>query len=128
MKKYIRSSEDEDLMYDPYQGHTYLISGDDGKHKPRIQYANDPEEAIYYWFRIGKTHKFNTSIMTKLRSDAIKLCEAGSEDFLMSMYETYGCPYKIDYMIDACKEQVAKGCKYFYENEFGDQVHPFDIG
>jgi len=128
MKRYIRSGEYSDEMYDPYHGHSYLISGDDGIHKYRSQYADDPEEAIYYWFRIGKVHKFNTSIMTKTRSDAVRLCEAGTEEYLTKLYETYGCPYKIDYMINACKEQVANGCKHFYENEFGDQVHPFDIG
>lgn len=129
MKYYVRSSEtvtdDEYSVFDPYNGKRYFVSGDGSS---TIRCFNDPVAAIKHWFRIVGKSGLSASIMAKKRSDAIDICKAGTDELLTELYNKYRCPYKLQFLIDACKKQVADGCKYFYENEFGDQVHPFDVG
>lgn len=120
-KSYVRSSE-----YSPYNGKTYFISNDN-----EIKYCDDPKTAIKYWFQLLAKDKsrMGTAINTEFRKNAIAVCEAATPEYLTSLYEKYGCPYKLDYLIDEAKKQVANGCKYFYEAEgFGDMIHPFSVG
>lgn len=123
MKRYIKTSE-----YDMYDGHRYYISGEDPRGQMFDAMEDDPVEAIEAWFRIGRKCKMNTAITTQTRDSAIKLVEAATPELLERLYSRYGCPTKLDYLIEACERQVARQCSSFYENEFGDQVHPFDVG
>lgn len=128
MKKYIKSYtevEDEwDVAYDPYNGRRYRIHGGYSD----TEYTDDPYEAIRIWFEIGERHPGDTCIMCLTRDAACAVVMEGTEDYLTKLYNRYRCPYKLEYLIDECDKAFENGCKYFYENEFGDQVHPFSVG
>lgn len=128
MKRWIHNAEDVDDFdeYDPYHGHAYRIAGGLSDSK----FEDDPVRAITQWFRLGKKYPMDTAIMAKTKSDAVKLCKAATADLLDSLNAKYGCPYKIDYLIDEAAKKVADGQKYFHEDKYGygDQVHPFGVG
>lgn len=130
MYRVIRASEDyeEDDLFDPFDGRIYMIFGSDSHGNLLNEFTNDPVVAIEQWFKISKKFPTNTYIQCRKRSDAIKLCEAAEPDYIQKLYNKYKNPYKLDYLIDAVKKQVDNKCKYFYENEYGDMIHPFDLG
>lgn len=90
----------------------------------------DPARAIEKWFDVGAKHRTGTAITAMKRSDAIALVTWASEhkDKIEEWYEEYGCPYKLDYLLKAIDNQVKRKCMTFSESEFGDMVHPFDVG
>lgn len=127
MKIYIKSSSD---VYDPFRGHTYLIEASDGLSDSDGSYADDPEKAIQDWFKLNSKQQYSTNvaILCKTKQDALNLVSAGTEDYLTDMWNKYGCPYKLDQLIQSCKNQQENGCRFFHEHEYGDMVFPFDVG
>ena len=127
MKRYIKFSTDVDdawASYDPFNGKKYRIFGGYSDTK----WTNDPYEAIKFWFQIGKKHPGDTCIMCKTKADAIEVVMEGTPEYLTELYSQYKCPYKLEYLIEECDKAFENGCRSFYENEYGDQVHPFSVG
>ena len=126
MKRYVRAAEE--FGFDPFDGHRYLISGEDSRGQLYSVVEDKPKLAIDAWFRIGRRCKINTSIMTQTRKNAIDLVNTATADLLEACESMYGCAYNLDYLINACEKQVLSKCANFHESELGDQVHPFDVG
>lgn len=122
MYRVIKASDD--WGYDPYNGKTYRVSGGYSTTK----WTNDPVTAIKYWFMIGQKHSGDTCIQCRTRDAALAICQAATEDLLTTLWNKYRCPYKLEYLVESAQKKVQDGCKWFHESDFGDQVHPFDIG
>lgn len=124
MFRVIRATDEFDDEYEEgyVEKKTYTVFGGYSG-----QSTNDPVEAIRLWFVIGQTHKMDTYISCIRKADAIKLCQAATEEVLTKFYNKYKCPYKLDYLIEAAKKQVANRCAGFYE-KWGDQISPFCVG
>lgn len=128
MKRWIHANDDietgdiaEDYIY---RGKKYRVSSGYSNTK----WTNNPEQAIKYWYMFQKKDPMDCSIMTRTKEDALALVKAGSASFLTALDEKFGCPYKLDYMIDECAKKVADGCKWFHDSQYGDTVHPFGVG
>lgn len=125
-----------DSAFDPFNGKTYRVHG--GYHDTR--YTDSPKLAIRYWYQMQAKHPEDVAIMCKTREQAVELCTAATEDYIYALDEKYGkgphpdgyrekgCPYMPQYLVDEAAKEVANGQKYFYENDFGDSVHPFGVG
>lgn len=124
MKRWIHASEDND-SYDPFANGIYRVMGG-----YETRSFDDPVKAIEMWFRFQRKNPQDVMIMSKTRQQAVDLCRAATADLLTSLADKYGCPYKVDYLINEAAEKVADGQKYFYENDYGygDQIHPFSVG
>ena len=90
--------------------------------------TDDPRKAIELWFRIGQKFPSCTDLMTATKSDACKLLEEATPEYLTELYGKYKCPYKLDYLIDSVSSSLSRGCGSFYESEFGDSIYPFSCG
>lgn len=138
MKRWIHAVTEEDPEveeaweeYDPFHGAIYCINGISGlTGRGGMKYTNMPKVAIEDWFKMQKAAPMDVAISCRKRSDAVALTQwaVDNEDIVRSFADKYGCPYKIDWIIDECKKKVADGQRYFYENEYGDSIHPFGIG
>lgn len=119
------NDDDDYEEYDPFHGHRYIITGGYNS-----VYEDDPKKAITKWYKMGEKDPMDTAILAKYRKDAVDLCKSATADLLTKLDKKYTCPYKLDFMIEAAAKQVERGCKTFYENDYGygDQVHPFDAG
>lgn len=124
MYRVIKASEDyEDEELQEYVPKRYEVTGD--RH---YRDTDSPIEAIKLWFQFGSKDPGGACIMCKKRSDAVELCGNATADLLTSLYSKYKCPYKLEYLIQSAQDQVDRGCKYFYETKYGDQVDPFSVG
>ena len=126
---YIRSDSDVDEAwdsYDPYNGHIYRIDGGYGQTK----YTDYPKNALEYWFRMQQKNPADVSVMTRKRSDALKLVDyvANNPKIIYDLGKKFKCPYKLDYLVNESEKKAADGCKWFREGEFGDSIHPFGVG
>lgn len=120
--------EDEEFVYEDWPYKTYeVFGGYSGSNLDRKD-TDDPVEAITLWFKFSKTHRSDTSISCVKREDALRLCQAATPELLTTLWNKYKSPYKLDFLIDACQRQVARGCSGFYEHSFGNMVFPFDVG
>ena len=133
MKRYVHASTEEELetddmwdRYDPYDGKTYFISDTRGT----IKKTSDPKAAIEYWCQMQRKCPTCADIQTKKRADAVKLTDfvVANPDFIYEMAEKYRIPYKPDWIVSESEKKSADGQKYFYENEYGDSIHPFGVG
>lgn len=90
----------------------------------------DPAKAIEQWFKLGAKHRSGTAITAKKKADAIVLVTWANEnkDKITEWHAKYKCPYKLESILDGIANQVRRKCSSFYEGEFGDMVHPFDVG
>ena len=92
-------------------------------------YTDDPALALKHWFIVNKRYPTCAAIIAKTRADAITLMDAAKDKYLEELYKEYPCPqYDLDMLKSLVKKEIANGCKYFYQSEFGDQVGPFSYG
>ena len=119
--------DDEDDEWNPFYGGIYRVDGGPGY---TTIFDNDPADAIKHWFMAQKSSPTDVAISCKTRQQAIELCKAATPEMLTRLYDKYPVPYKLDYLIDESQKQVDKGCKYFYEGDYGygDTIHPFGVG
>ena len=131
MKKVIYTSYREDPeiteewdRWTPYSGGTYRVSyGYDSMN------TNSPRTAISTWFRMQKKYPQDVQIMCQNKEDAIRLNKAATPEFLAELNSKYYCPYKLEYLISESAKEVEEGQPYFhYYEDFGDSIHPFDLG
>lgn len=131
--KQIKASMEEDPEvteawdnYDPYSGKIYLISDTRGN----VKKTDYPKNAIEYWAKMQVKDPMSVDIQTKKKVDAIKLTDfvANNPEFIYNLAEKYKLPYKPQYLISESEKKSADGQKYFYENEWGDSIHPFGVG
>lgn len=123
MKRLIRASEEEDWEWKPFAKGTYCVSGD-----YQVKYTDNPKVAIRWWYQLQKKDPMNVAISCLTKEQAIELCKAATEDLIYDLSSKYKCTYKPDWIIDEAARKVADGQKYFYENEYGDTIHPFGVG
>ncbi len=122
MKRYIRSNEIDE--WNPFSGGRYRISGgyDD------MEVTDDPKKAIKTWFRFNKKDPTNVAIFTDTKSNALDLLEVATPEYLTKLHDQFGCPYKLDYLINEVQNKIDDGCKWFHEGYMGDSIHPFSVG
>ena len=112
---------------------TYMVSGKDSA---GTLTTSDPAKAIERWFKLCKASPTMTTINTARRADAVRLVKWAEDhlDKIAEWHEKYKCNYKLDYLQNEIKKQVANGCRFFYEDKRataaweGDQIHPFSAG
>lgn len=67
--------------------------------------------------------------MCQTKQAALALCKVATAEHLTTLYNQYpGNPYKLEYLIAEVEKALANGQKYFHEDEYGNQIHPFDFG
>ena len=120
MKRVITSRNDE---WDVFHGRKYMVSGGSD-----FYYTDDPRDAIKHWFMMSEKHPMDIGIRTKNKSDAFKIVDAGDSEYLTNLWRKYGSPYKLEYIIQECKDKAADNCRGFLEGYLGDVVHPFCEG
>ena len=118
--------EDNEDEWSPYHGHNYMVCA--GPYNELTFHCDDPKRAITYWFKYNKKYPTEVAVMCPTKDLAMQLVKAGTPKLLTSLEEKFGCPYKLDWLIDECKRKSEDGCKGFYEGEYGDTVHPFGVG
>ena len=89
--------------------------------------------AIGTWFKLQKKYPHDCAIQTQTKANAKELLAVVAnnpdpEGFLQRFADRYGCPYKIEYLVDECIKKYNDNCKGFIESQFGDQIHPFSFG
>lgn len=119
-------SEDDPDDYLQKRG-TYVVSS----------YANDymepvgnsktfttPDKAVNYWFKQSQRYPTCTMI-TGYASDEQKLRDwiVNNKQLVSDWAEKYHCPYKTDYLLDACEKPVRQR-----NDKYPDQMHPFCLG
>lgn len=144
MKRYVKSSfpDSFDADYYPMQGYKYWVTGgpsgdyigdyDEDLAKyysqkpPKDVWTNDPEEAIFTWFKIESKFPIDAAIYTDKDQYARELCQwvVDNPDTFQKMYNRVNCSYKYDYLFDgavkyANKSQIGK---------YADQIFPFSFG
>lgn len=90
--------------------------------------TNDPREAITEWMKASATYRSTTRIVArdiKYARELLDWCISNENTFKM-LYDTYGSPYKQDYLLDAIRNN--KLDSFYTGTEFGDTVYPFDFG
>ena len=132
MKRWIHCNTDEtvdeawDRYEELYSSKAYRVSGGYSD----FQFTDDPETAIRYWFKLSNKYPMDAAIMCRSRKDALNLVKLVSDDpdIIYRLNEKWRSPYKLEYLVEECEKAAANGCKYFYENEAGDSIHPFSLG
>ena len=119
--------EDED-SWSPYGNHNYLIQA--GPYVNVSFKCDDPKSAITHWYQYQVKYPMDVQIMCPTRALALDLINAATPKLLTSLDDKFGCPYKLDYMIDEVAKAKEKGCSSFHEGSYGygDSVHPFSVG
>ena len=84
----------------------------------------DPEKALIHWFRLSKKYPTCVAISGYVADEKrLRDWVVNNEDKFREMYAKYKCPYKLDYLIDACKKPVS------HRNDtYPDQMYPFCLG
>ena len=115
-----------DTYEETFKKETYRITG--GYSDTR--FTDYPKNALEHWFKLEKKYPMDVAIMCRRREDALKLVEfvALEPNIVYLLNEKWPSPYKPEYLVEECEKAAENGCKYFYENEFGDSVHPFSVG
>ena len=88
--------------------------------------VDSPEEAIRCWIEYSAKCPMETGIWARTKEDAEDLLaySRANEEKIREMHARYGCPLKIDYMIDGIRKPLSG----FLEWEYGDEVFPFCQG
>lgn len=122
----IEAEEDDEWEFKPFSKGTYCVSTGYGD----VRYTNNPKTAISYWFRFQRKNPTDVDITCQKKDQAVALCKAATPELLTELYDKYGCPYKLDWLISEAQKKVDDGQKYFYEGEYGygDTIHPFGVG
>ena len=84
----------------------------------------DPGKAIEYWFKLGK--RYPTCVMItgyKKQEQELRQWTLDNEDKVREWAKQYKCPYKIEYILDACKKPSLRS-----NDKWSDQCHPYDLG
>ena len=141
MKKYIKFSDDYDLM----GGYKYYVDGGPqgdyvGDYNEELAeyysqkpfdtvYTNDPREAIEAWFVAEEKFPIDVAIFTNKPEYEMELCRwvIENEPEFKQMYDSHRCPYKYDHLIEWAGYHTdhAGG---FYKYGFPDQISPFCYG
>ena len=127
----------ESMNEDPMQGHKYLVSGNTSnvtetgtdRNIYNGGYTEDPREAIITWLKLSQKAPTSISIDTNKNAAADELLAwvVDNEEEFRDLCAQYKAPYKVDYLVDACK----RGNRHDFEKSkynYPDQVHPFSIG
>ena len=127
----------ESMNEDPMQGHKYLVSGNTSnvtetgtdRNIYNGGYTEDPREAIITWLKLSQKAPTSISIDTNKNAAADELLAwvVDNEEEFRDLCAQYKAPYKVDYLVDACK----RGNRHDFEKgkyNYPDQVHPFSIG
>lgn len=84
----------------------------------------DPEKAIEYWFKLSKKYPTCTLIRGYVADEKkLRAWVVEHEDKFRELYDKYKCPYKLDYLLDACKRPVSRSY-----DKYPDQMYPFCLG
>ena len=92
----------------------------------QLKHTDDPEVAIKTWFRYEKKSPLEAYISIGSREAAMALVEAADEEKICGLYEKYGSPYKLDFLLDEIRKRRESGCKGYLGT--GDTICPFDVG
>ena len=128
--------------WDVFKGKKYIVSGLDcfGENLKNIEdsgpddrdgntiVTNNPREAIKQWFILSKKYPTMVDIMTKTKANGCELLKEATAEYLTELYEEYGSCYKLEYLIKEAEDNLSRSCKYLYESEYGDSIHPFCCG
>ena len=142
MKRYIKSNEDSWDEYSPTQGYKYWVCGGPvgdyvgdynedladyfGKAPFKDVRTNDPEDAIFAWFKAESMHHMDAAIYTDKDQYAQELCQwvVDHEDTFEKMYNRVDCGYKYEYLLDGAKKYANKS----QIGQYTDQIFPFCYG
>jgi len=84
---------------------------------------SDAGQAVQQWFKMEKSCPSCVCITCwKAQAEELRKWAVGHENEIRNLAKANNCPYKVDYILDACKKPVTGSDK------FPDQVHPFDLG
>lgn len=139
MKRYIKSSKDENLDYkykvDGGPQGDYIGDYDEDLAKYYSQKSfktvrtNDPKEAIEAWFKAEDRFPSDAAIFAYNAEDEMALCRwvIDNEDTFRNMYLAHRCPYKYEWLIECANEHKDKASG-IYMYDFPDQISPFCYG
>ena len=138
MKRYIRSSDDYDMMH----GSRYKVEGGPAgdyvgdydenlaeyvRQEPfKTVYTDDPREAINAWFIAEEKYPADAAIMTNKPEYEMALCRwvVENEPEFKQMYNSHNCPYEYSWLIKTAKYYTNRAGG-FYEYGYPDQIAPF---
>jgi hypothetical protein len=98
-----------------------------GEPKFSPKWTNDPGRAISEWFKYGSKYPSCVCICARDDKAAQELLQyvVNNEDEFIELYNSARCPYKLDYLLDACRSRANRSKLLGWP---GDQVFPFDAG
>ena len=118
--------DDADYM----QQSNYVVSGLDpltGEEPFSPIDTDDAKSAITSWFKMSEKYPSCICICGKDYSAAKQLLRwvIDNEDQFIALYNRYKNPYKLDFLLDYCKQNVNSGHLLDWS---GDQIDPFSLG
>lgn len=141
MKRYIKSSDDYDMMH----GSKYMVeagpAGDyigdydedlaayHSQKSFETVFTDNPEEAIEAWFIAEERYPSDAAIMTNKPEYEMELCRwvINNEPEFREMYDSHRCSYKYEWLVETA-EYHADHADGFYKYGFPDQISPFCYG